>query len=75
MEKIIEILSRIKDTVDFPKENKIVTDGIIESIDIVMIISELEETFDIEIGFEYISKENFESAETIWKMVQEIKSV
>lgn len=73
MEKIVDILKRINNSVDYSSEKHLISNGLIESIDIVMIIAELEENFDIEIPFEYINKENFESADSILKMVNEIK--
>lgn len=72
MEKIIDILSELKSGVDFSTAEGIVTDKIIDSIDIATLISEIEEAFDIEIGMEYMENENFDSAEAIWEMVQEI---
>lgn len=72
MEKIIEILTELKSGVDFETEEGIVTNKIIDSIDIASLISTLEEEFDIEIGMEYMDNENFDSAQAIWEMVQEL---
>lgn len=72
MEKIIEILTELKSGVDFETAEGIVTNKIIDSIDIATLISTLEEEFDIEIGMEYMDNENFDSAEAIWEMVQEL---
>lgn len=73
MEKIIEMLSSLKSGVDFSSATGIVTEKIIDSIDIATLISMLEEEFDIEIGMEYMENENFDSAQAIWEMVQEIQ--
>jgi acyl carrier protein len=73
MEKIVEILSNLKSGVDFSVAENIVTDKVIDSIDIATMISEIEDAFDIEIGMEYMENENFDSAEAIWEMVQEIQ--
>jgi acyl carrier protein len=72
MEKIIEILTELKSGVDFETAEGIVTNKIIDSIDIASLISTLEEEFDIEIGMEYMDNENFDSAQAIWEMVQEL---
>lgn len=74
MEQLIEILTNLKDTVDYTKEKHLISDGIIESIDIVMIISDIEEKFGIEVGFEYIEKANFESVDTMMAMIEAIKA-
>lgn len=73
MEKIIEILSGLKSGVDFATAEGIVTNKIIDSIDIASMISEIEDAFDIEIGMEYMENENFDSVEAIWEMVQELQ--
>lgn len=73
MDKVVEILSNLKSGVDFNTATRIVTDKIIDSIDIATMISDLEDTFDIEIGMEYMENENFDSAQAIWEMIQEIQ--
>ncbi|MBQ8198030.1 MAG: acyl carrier protein [Lachnospiraceae bacterium] len=72
MEKIIEILSDLKSGVDFASAEGIVTNKIIDSIDIATLISAIEEEFDVEIGMEYMDNKNFDSAAAIWEMVQEL---
>ena len=72
MDKIIEILSDLKSSVDFASAEGIVTNKIIDSIDIATLISTIEEEFDVEIGMEYMDNKNFDSAAAIWEMVQEL---
>lgn len=69
-EKIIEILQEIHPEIDFFKENRdLVSSGILESFDIVQIISDLESKFKIKIsGFDF-TPENFASADSIVKLV------
>lgn len=73
MEKIIEILNSLKSGVDFHTAQGIVTNKILDSIDIATMISMLEDEFDIEISMEYMENENFDSAGAIWEMIQEIQ--
>ena len=73
MEKVVEILSNLKSGVDFNTAEGIVTNKIIDSIDIASLISTIEEEFDIEISMEYMENENFDSAKAIWEMVQELQ--
>ena len=70
MDKIIAILSGLKSGVDFATAEGIVTNKIIDSIDIATMISSIEEEFDIEIGMEYM---NFDTVAAIWNMIQEIE--
>ena len=72
MDKIIEILNGLKSGIDFMSAKNLVTGKVLDSIEITSLIASLEETFDIEIGMEYMENENFDSVEAMWDMVQEI---
>ena len=71
-EELLEALKRANSKIDYLSSDKLVTDKIIDSIDMTSILSELEDTFDIEIDMEYIVPENFDSVEAMWNMVQEL---
>ena len=73
MDKIIAILSGLKSGVAFATAEGIVTNKIIDSIDIATMISSIEEEFDIEIGMEYMENKNFDTVAAIWNMIQEIE--
>ncbi len=72
MEKIIEILNRVRDDIDYENETALVDDGILDSFDIVGIVSELIAEFDIEISIDDMTAENFNSVEAIDAMVNRI---
>ena len=72
MERLIEALKRVNPTIDYENEKHLVTDKLIDSIDMSSVLAELEDTFDIEIDMEYIVPENFDSVEALWDMVQEL---
>ena len=72
MEKIIEILSRVRDDIDYENEKELVDGGILDSFDIVGIVSELIAEFDIEISIDDMTAENFNSVEAIDAMVNRI---
>lgn len=73
MEKLLEILKGIRPDVDFENETSLIDDGILDSFDVVAIISELDDAFDVQIRITELDPENFNSAEAIWKLVQELK--
>lgn len=72
MEKIIEILNRVRDDIDYENEKALVDDGVLDSFDIVGIVSELIAEFDIEISIDDMTAENFNSVEAIDEMVNRI---
>ena len=69
MEKLIKILEEIKPGVDFKVEHNLVSDGILTSFDIVTLIANLTDAYDIEITVKDIIPENFESIEDIKKLI------
>ena len=72
MNELIEALKRVNPKIDYENETALITDKVIDSIDMTSILAELEETFDIEIDMEYIVPENFDSVEAMWDMIQEL---
>lgn len=74
MEQLLEILKGIRPDVDFANETTLIDDGILDSFDVVSIISELDDAFDVQIRINELDPENFNSAEAIWKLVQELQS-
>jgi acyl carrier protein/ribosomal protein S18 acetylase RimI-like enzyme len=73
MEKFYGILEEIRPDIDFKKETQLVDDGLLDSFDIVSIVSELNDYFDIAIRVSELNPENFNSAEAIYKMCIKLK--
>ncbi len=73
-ETVKRILVQLKKSMEKNLESEgLVSDGILDSFDIISLITELEGTFDIEIGPEDVTSENFESVETITALVEKCK--
>ncbi len=70
MDKILEILKRIKPEVDFINGTDLVDEGVLDSIDIVTIISEIEEEYGIEIDPNEIDPDNFQSVTAMLDMIE-----
>lgn len=73
MEELLELLSALKPEIDFENETELIDDGLLESFDVITLIAEIEDQLGIEIPAEEIVPENFNSAERIWKLIEEIK--
>lgn len=72
MDRIIEILTEINDEIDYANHQALVDDGVLHSIDIISIITALSDEYDILIPPEEIIPENFNSAATLYAMVQRL---
>ena len=73
MEKLLEILKGIRPDVDFENETELIDDGILDSFDIVSIISEIDDTFGVQIRITELDPENFNSVENLWALIQSLR--
>ena len=72
MEELLNILKELHEDVDFEIEENLVDDGILDSLDIVTLITEINDAFDISIPAEEIIPENFNSASAIWFLIEKL---
>lgn len=73
MRELLEILNDIQPDIDFTDADGIISNHLIESADLSSLIAEIEDTFGIEIGPEYMTAENFDTVEALWNMIQELQ--
>ena len=73
MDKLLELLQGIRPDVDFENETELIDDGILDSFDVVSIISEIDDVFGVQIRINELEPENFNSAEAIWALIQKLK--
>ncbi len=73
MDKLLEILKGIRPDVDFENETELIDEGILDSFDVVSIISEIDDAFGVQIRINELEPENFNSAEAIWALIQKLK--
>ena len=69
MSELIEILENQHPEVDFDTCTTLIDDKILDSFDIITIISEINEEFDVVIPAEEIIPENFNSAQALYELV------
>ena len=69
MNELIEILSDLHDDVDFATETGLIENGILNSLHIVTLITEINSEFDVSIPAEEILPENFNSAEALYALI------
>ena len=69
-EQIIEILTEICPGVDFEQETSLIDDGLIDSLDIVAVVTDLMDTFDVQLGVYDLTPENFNSVDAICQLIE-----
>lgn len=73
MEELLEILRDLHPDVDFETEDRLIDDGILDSLDIVSLISEISENFDVTITARDILPENFNSAQALYELIHRLE--
>ena len=73
MDELLELLSDVRDDVDFATSETLIDDGILASFDILQIISSINETFDVEIPATSIIPKNFNSAKAMFELIQKLQ--
>ena len=70
METLLKILAELRPDVDFEENKELVDSGELDSFDIVSLVGELCDEYDIEIGADEIVPD---SVEAIWALVQRLQ--
>ena len=65
----MEILTGLHPEVDFEACNTLVDDSIIDSFDIISIVSEINDAYDVVIPAEEIIPDNFNSARALYELI------
>ncbi|MBQ6966644.1 MAG: acyl carrier protein [Lachnospiraceae bacterium] len=72
-DKILEILTEVRPDIDFENETELVSGNILESFDIVQIVAELDDEFDIEISPKDLTADNFNSLEALEELIERLQ--
>ncbi len=66
----MEILTEIRKDIDFEHETRLIDDQILASLDIVAIVGEFNDAFDVEISVEDLIPENFNSVDAMVALIE-----
>ena len=72
MEQLLTILKSRHPEVDFETEEDLIGNGILDSLDIVTLITEINAEFDVSIPAEEILPENFNSAASLYALIRRL---
>ena len=69
MERLIKMLGDLHPEVNFGGKEKLIEGGILDSLDIVSLVTDINTQYGISIGAEDIIRENFETPEEIKALI------
>lgn len=72
MNELMEILEELRPDIDFESETQLVTGGLLESFDIVTLVTQLNDSFDIEIKPHHLIPKNFDSAQAMLALIEQL---
>ncbi|MCM1568122.1 MAG: acyl carrier protein [Roseburia sp.] len=72
MEQLMKILAEIKPGFDFEGRTDLVESGDLDSFDVISIVTEVNEAYDIEVPIDEIEPENFESVDAMMEMINRL---
>lgn len=73
MEELLRIMSEVRPDIDFETETRLIDDEMLDSLDIVAIVTDVNDEFDVEINVNDLLPENFNSAEALYELIQRLQ--
>lgn len=73
MEELIEILEDMNPDVDYQTCTTLVDDGVFTSFELVVLVTQISEVFGVTIPPDQIVPENFNSAASIYQMIEKLE--
>lgn len=73
-DELMEILEDLRPDVDFENEDALITDGILDSMDVVSLVGEIDSAFDIKVHVENLLPENFDNVDAILALLEKLEN-
>lgn len=72
MDTLLEILNDLHPDVDFETCTTLIDDKILDSFDIVSLVAEIDDKFDVAIPASELIPDNFNSAQAIYALIEKL---
>ena len=73
MEELLRIMSEVRPDIDFENETHLIDNEMLDSLDIVAIVTDVNDEFDISINVNDLLPENFNSAEALYDLIKKLQ--
>ncbi len=74
MKQLLDILQQTCPGIDFTSSDHLIDDGILDSLDLVTIVTVLMDEYDVEVSVDDLVPENFNSVQAIYDLIERAKS-
>ena len=72
MEALLQILNQLHPDVDFSSVDDLYEEGVLDSLDMVRLVTEIGMEFDVQIPPEELIPENFQNVNTILALIERL---
>ncbi len=74
MDELMNVLTENCPDIQFDREERLIDDGILDSLEIVMLVGAINDAFDVTITAEELTPENFNSVQAIYALIQRLRN-
>lgn len=74
MDRILQILAELRPDMDFTLAQNLIDDGVLDSFDVVSLVSELCDAFEVSISVDDLTPENFNTPEAMLALVERLQN-
>ena len=73
MEELLRIMHEDIPDIDFEHDTKLIDNEMLDSLDIVAIVTDVNDEFDVQINVNDLLPENFNSAEALYDLIKKLQ--
>jgi len=73
MDELLKIMSAVRPDIDFENETKLIDEELLDSFDIISIVSDVNDEFDVDINVDDLLPENFNSAAALYELITKLQ--
>lgn len=73
MEELLRIMKEVRPDIDFEKETKLIDNEMLDSLDIVAIVTDVNDEFGVSINVNDLLPEHFNSASALYELIQKLQ--
>ena len=73
-EQLLQILENAHPGVDYENQTRLIDENIIDSFDLIMVVTDIKDAFDVDITVEDLQPENFNSVAAMLALIERLQN-